>query len=99
MLGSSGSGKSTFLRCMNLLERPNAGRIVVAGEALRLKPAKNGGGLVAEDAEQIRRIRARPPMVFQSFNLWSHIPVLQNVIKAPVPSGRASCRARSGRVV
>src|SRR3546814_12495963 len=43
MLGSSGSGKSTFLRCMNLLERPNAGRIVVAGEALRLKPAKNGG--------------------------------------------------------
>src|SRR3546814_10703478 len=46
MLGSSGSGKSTFLRCMHLLERPNAGRIVVAGEELRLKPAKNGGGLV-----------------------------------------------------
>src|SRR3546814_396797 len=84
MLGSSGSGKSTFLRCMNLLERPNAGRIVVAGEELRLKPAKNGGGLVAEDAEQIRRIRARLAMVFQSFNLWSHMTVLQNVIEAPV---------------
>src|SRR3546814_13841007 len=69
---------------MNLLERPNAGRIVVAGEALRLKPAKNGGGLVAEDAEQIRRIRARLAMVFQSFNLWSHMTVLQNVIEAPV---------------
>src|SRR3546814_7821966 len=81
---SSGSGKSTFLRCMNLLERPNAGRIVVAGEELRLKPAKNGGGLVAEDAEQIRRIRARLAMVFQSFNLWSHMTVLQNVIEAPV---------------
>src|SRR3546814_10350946 len=81
MLGSSGSGKSTFLRCMNLLERPNAGRIVVAGEELRLKPAKNGGGLVAEDAEQIRRIRARLAMVFQSFNLRSHMTVLQNVIE------------------
>jgi len=84
MLGSSGSGKSTFLRCMNLLERPNAGRITVAGETLRLKPARSGGGLEAEDAEQIRRIRARLAMVFQSFNLWSHMTVLQNVIEAPV---------------
>ena len=84
MLGSSGSGKSTFLRCMNLLERPNAGRIVVAGEELRLKPARSGGGLEAVDAEQIRRIRARLAMVFQSFNLWSHMTVLQNVIEAPV---------------
>jgi ABC-type histidine transport system ATPase subunit len=83
MLGSSGSGKSTFLRCMNLLERPNAGRIIVAGEELRLKPAR-GGGLEAEDPEQIRRIRARLAMVFQSFNLWSHMTVLQNVIEAPV---------------
>ncbi len=84
MLGSSGSVKSTFLRCLNLLERPNAGRIVVAGEELRLKPAKHGGGLEAEDREQIRRIRARLAMVFQSFNLWSHMTVLQNVIEAPI---------------
>jgi ABC-type histidine transport system ATPase subunit len=84
MLGSSGSGKSTFLRCMNLLERPNAGRITVAGETLRLRPAKQGDGLEAEDAEQIRRIRARLAMVFQNFNLWSHMTVLQNVIEAPV---------------
>ncbi len=84
MLGSSGSGKSTFLRCLNLLERPNAGRIVVAGEEVRLKPAKHGGGLEAEDREQIRRIRARLAMVFQSFNLWSHMTVLQNVTEAPI---------------
>ena len=84
MLGSSGSGKSTFLRCLNLLERPNAGRIVVAGESLRLKPAKHGGGLEAEDREQIRRIRARLSMVFQSFNLWSHMTVMQNVVEAPI---------------
>src|SRR3546814_21172628 len=83
MLGSSGSGKSTFLRCMNLLERPNARRIVVAGEELRLKPAR-GGGLEAQDEEQLRRIRARLAMVFQSFNLWSHMTVLQHVIEAPV---------------
>jgi ABC-type histidine transport system ATPase subunit len=84
MLGSSGSGKSTFLRCMNLLEQPSAGRITVAGETLRLKPARNGGGLVAEDEAQIRRIRARLAMVFQSFNLWSHMTVLQNVVEAPI---------------
>ena len=84
MLGSSGSGKSTFLRCLNLLERPNAGRIIVAGEELRLKPARHGGGLEAEDPEQIRRIRARLAMVFQSFNLWSHMTVIQNVVEAPI---------------
>ena len=84
MLGSSGSGKSTFLRCLNLLERPNAGRIIVAGEEVRLKPAKHGGGLEAEVPEQIRRIRARLAMVFQSFNLWSHMTVLQNVVEAPI---------------
>ncbi|WP_420349632.1 ABC transporter ATP-binding protein [Pelagibius sp.] len=84
MLGSSGSGKSTFLRCVNLLEKPNAGRITVGGETLRLVPGKHGEGLVAEDAEQIRRIRARLAMVFQSFNLWSHMTVLENVIEAPI---------------
>ena len=84
MLGSSGSGKSTFLRCINLLETPNAGRITVSGEALGLVPGKRGEGLVAQDPEQIRRIRSRLAMVFQSFNLWSHMTVLQNVIEAPL---------------
>ncbi len=84
MLGSSGSGKSTFLRCVNMLENPNAGKISVGGEVLRLVPGKHGEGLVAEDKEQLRRIRSKLAMVFQSFNLWSHMTVLENVIEAPV---------------
>ncbi len=83
IIGSSGSGKSTFLRCINLLERPHAGRIVVAGEELRLRPGRLGE-LEAADAEQLRRLRARLAMVFQNFNLWAHMTVLQNVIEAPM---------------
>lgn len=83
MLGSSGSGKSTFLRCVNLLENPTAGKITVSGETMRLIPGKTGD-LVPEDPEQIRRIRTKLAMVFQSFNLWSHMTVLENVIEAPV---------------
>ena len=58
IIGSSGSGKSTFLRCINLLEQPHAGRIVLAGEELRLKAGKNGE-LHAADARQLQRLRAR----------------------------------------
>lgn len=83
ILGASGSGKSTFLRCINLLETPNQGRITVAGEALRLKPGRHGG-LEPEDRRQVQRIRAKLAMVFQSFNLWSHMTILENVIEAPV---------------
>ena len=83
MLGSSGSGKSTFLRCINLLETPNAGNIIVGGETIRLK-ADRHGNLVAEDSRQIERIRARLAMVFQSFNLWAHMTALENVIEAPI---------------
>ncbi len=83
MLGSSGSGKSTFLRCVNLLETPNAGTIAVGGETIRLKRDRHGD-LVAEDPKQVERIRTRLAMVFQSFNLWSHMNVLENVIEAPV---------------
>ncbi|MGB0682511.1 MAG: ABC transporter ATP-binding protein [Magnetovibrionaceae bacterium] len=84
ILGSSGSGKSTFLRCLNLLEKPTKGAIAVAGEALRLKPAKDGSGLEAADQAQITRLRAELGFVFQSFNLWSHMTVLENIIEAPV---------------
>ncbi|MGB0671092.1 MAG: ABC transporter ATP-binding protein [Rhodospirillales bacterium] len=84
ILGSSGSGKSTFLRCINLLERPDRGTIRVAGEELQLKPAKRGSGLEAADAAQITRLRAEIGFVFQSFNLWSHMTVLENIIEAPV---------------
>jgi octopine/nopaline transport system ATP-binding protein len=83
ILGASGSGKSTFLRCINLLEAPNQGRIVVGGEELRLRKGRHGN-LEAEDRRQVQRIRARLAMVFQSFNLWSHMTVLDNVIEAPV---------------
>ena len=83
IIGSSGSGKSTFLRCMNLLERPQQGRIVVAGEELRLVTAKDGM-LKAGDEKQLQLLRSKLAMVFQHFNLWSHLTVLENVIEAPM---------------
>ena len=83
LIGSSGSGKSTLLRCINLLEKPNAGRIVLAGEELALKPNAQGE-LQAVNAAQLQRMRTRLAMVFQHFNLWAHMTVLQNVIEAPV---------------
>lgn len=82
ILGSSGSGKSTFLRCINLLENPNEGEILVAGEQLRLKRAKDGD-LVAADAKQINLMRSKLGFVFQNFNLWPHMSVLDNIIEAP----------------
>jgi arginine/ornithine transport system ATP-binding protein len=83
MIGSSGSGKSTFLRCLNLLESPHGGRIAVAGEELVLVPGPDGA-LVAKDAAQLQRLRSRVAMVFQHFNLWAHMTALQNVVEAPV---------------
>ena len=82
ILGSSGSGKSTFLRCINLLENPNEGEILVAGESLRLKRAKDGD-LVAADGKQINLMRSKLGFVFQNFNLWPHMSVLDNIIEAP----------------
>ena len=83
IIGSSGSGKSTFLRCINLLEKPHQGRIVVAGEELKLVPGANGE-LSAADPKQLQRMRTKLAMVFQHFNLWAHMTVLQNIIEAPV---------------
>lgn len=83
ILGSSGSGKSTFLRCLNFLEMPNAGEIIVAGEDVQIKTDKQGNRL-ALDSRQIQRVRSKLTMVFQSFNLWAHMTVLQNLIEAPV---------------
>ncbi|HEY7688891.1 MAG TPA: ABC transporter ATP-binding protein [Dongiaceae bacterium] len=83
MIGSSGSGKSTLLRCINLLETPDSGRVYVEGELIRMRPTRNGHA-VPEDHKQVDRIRSRLGMVFQSFNLWSHMTVLENVIEAPV---------------
>lgn len=82
ILGSSGSGKSTLLRCINLLENPHQGEILVAGEALKLKAARNGE-LIAADSRQINRLRSQIGFVFQNFNLWPHMSVLDNIIEAP----------------
>ncbi|WP_025112581.1 ABC transporter ATP-binding protein [Pseudomonas sp. H1h] len=83
IIGSSGSGKSTFLRCINLLEQPNAGNIVLNGEPLKLVTNKLGG-LKAAEPRQLQRMRSRLSMVFQHFNLWSHMSALENVMEAPV---------------
>ncbi|MGB3830435.1 MAG: ATP-binding cassette domain-containing protein [Mesorhizobium sp.] len=95
LVGSSGSGKSTLLRCINLLEVPDSGDIQIDGETLHFDPAKPSGGV---QPRQIRRIRSSLGMVFQSFNLWSHMTILENVIAAPVhvlgqPRGQAVERA------
>jgi len=83
ILGSSGSGKSTLLRCVNLLEIPTSGDISVHGELIRMK-TRRGGDRVPEDLRQVERIRSKLGMVFQQFNLWSHMTVLENVIEAPI---------------
>ena len=83
VVGASGSGKSTLLRCVNLLELPSRGRILISGEEVRLKPGREGN-LAPVDHRQVERVRSRLGMVFQSFNLWQHMTVLQNVIEAPV---------------
>ncbi|MGY8830937.1 MAG: ABC transporter ATP-binding protein [Pseudomonadales bacterium] len=84
IIGSSGSGKSTFLRCINLLEQPHSGRILLNNEELKLQPNRVTGALKACDSKQLQRMRSRLAMVFQHFNLWSHMSALDNVMEAPV---------------
>ncbi len=82
LIGSSGSGKSTLLRCINMLEVPDSGSVSVGGEQILLRgkaPNRRIG-----DENQIRRIRSELGMVFQSFNLWSHMTVLENVMEGPL---------------
>ncbi|MGM9402033.1 ABC transporter ATP-binding protein [Aliiroseovarius sp. KMU-71] len=82
LIGSSGSGKSTLLRCANLLEESQQGDIRFEGEPISWK----GQGLNRHPADraQVTRIRTNLSMVFQQFNLWSHMTILQNVMEAPV---------------
>lgn len=82
ILGSSGSGKSTFLRCINLLERPEQGEILLNGEALAFKQSRHGRE--PADRKQLARFRSKLSMVFQSFNLWSHLTIMENMIEAPM---------------
>ncbi|MCK9985180.1 MAG: hypothetical protein AzoDbin1_01652 [Azoarcus sp.] len=83
IIGSSGSGKSTWLRCINFLENPTSGRVVVGGKEVGLTRNRKGD-LVVADPKQLQLIRTRLSMVFQHFNLWSHMTVLENVIEAPI---------------
>ena len=82
LIGSSGSGKSTLLRCINMLEVPDRGTVSVAGETIALT-GEPPHRRIADEA-QIHRIRAELGMVFQQFNLWSHMTVIENVMEAPV---------------
>lgn len=84
ILGSSGSGKSTFLRCLNFLETPTSGKVTVHGEEILVKNGK------PQNPKQIEALRARLGMVFQQFNLWTHRTVLENVMEGPLRVKRES---------
>ena len=94
VIGGSGSGKSTMLRCINFLETPSAGRIVIGGEEVAMRPDGSPA-----NRRQIEAIRQRLGMVFQQFNLWTHKTILENLIEVPVqvlgvPKAQAVDRAR-----
>jgi polar amino acid transport system ATP-binding protein len=94
IIGSSGSGKSTFLRCINLLEQPSQGEILLRGEALEMRADKHGE-LQAVSRKQLERMRARIGFVFQSFNLWPHLTIIDNIMLAPMlVSGLSRAQAR-----
>ncbi|MHA6325420.1 ABC transporter ATP-binding protein [Roseivivax sp. CAU 1753] len=82
LIGSSGSGKSTLLRCANLLEDSQQGDILFKGEPVSWKGT--GHHRHPGNPKQVLRIRTNLSMVFQQFNLWSHMTILQNVMEAPV---------------
>ena len=97
LIGASGSGKSTFLRCINFLEQPNAVTMTLDGETVRM--ADDRGAVRVADAAQLQNLRTRLAMVFQHFNLWSHLSVLDNITLAPrkalgVGKAEAEDRAR-----
>lgn len=103
LIGSSGSGKSTLLRCCNLLEDSQRGDVIFSGEPVRWK-GENANRRPADPA-QIKSIRTNLSMVFQQFNLWSHMTILENVMEAPLtvlgrpkPEVEASARAYLDKV-
>jgi len=99
IIGPSGSGKSTLLRCLNFLETYESGEVLFDGELVGYR--RDSSGCLKPDSERnIRKIRARMGMVFQSFNLFPHKTVLENVIEGPVvvqrtPRQEAETRAHA----
>jgi len=83
ILGASGSGKSTFLRCINLLEMPTSGRIHLHGDHIEIVKDRHGNSR-PKDQRQVEHMRTKLGMVFQQFNLWTHMTVLENVMEGPV---------------
>lgn len=97
LIGASGSGKSTFLRCINFLEQPNDGAMSLDDKPIRMVQDKDG--MRVADPQELQRLRTRLAMVFQHFNLWAHMTVLENITMAPrrvlgVPKAEAEARAR-----
>ena len=82
ILGPSGSGKSTFLRCINLLEQPDGGRVLVKGRDVGYTVKR--GRLHQVPPRELARRRAQIGMVFQQFNLFSHMTILENITEGPV---------------
>lgn len=83
LIGASGSGKSTFLRCINFLEHPDSGAIYLDGNLIKTVKDADGRMKVA-DANVLRALRTKLTMVFQHFNLWSHMTAIENVMMAPM---------------
>lgn len=95
IIGASGSGKSTLLRCVNFLERPSRGRVYFRGEPV----GTEADGKIAYRERELARLRTHIGMVFQQFNLFPHMTVLDNVMEGPVtvlglPKDEARDRAR-----
>ena len=82
LIGPSGSGKSTLLRCINLLDNSQSGDILFQNQLVSWK--QNGLERIPADKSQVIKIRTKLSMVFQQFNLWSHMTILQNVMEAPI---------------
>ncbi|MBI6605924.1 MULTISPECIES: ABC transporter ATP-binding protein [Pseudomonas] len=97
LIGSSGSGKSTFLRCINFLEQPDDGALFFDGQKIPMVTDRLGRMRVADD-KFLRLLRTKLSMVFQHFNLWNHLTVLQNVALPPVVAmniGKKEARERA----
>lgn len=95
VMGPSGSGKTTFIRSLNFLEVPDEGAITICGTQVAVQA---GAGLKREQRRRVREIRQKTAMVFQSFNLFSHMTVIKNIIEGPVQvKGAARTRPSSRR--